>query len=686
LRSLLLALLLVSGCYDLDKLPNLYVANFTELSQFSGQLGGGGYIEGPQPASRLDSPRGICLDGEGIAYVVDANARTLSKLGFDGTVTRVAGIAYVAGGEDGLLNTSTFLEPQSCALSLDKQSIYVTDYAASTLRQYTFATQALTTLIGKYLEPGNTAGSPSVARLGAPAGIAVAGAYVYLTDALENNVRIIDTSHADRVTNVGAGFGDTDQGTVPGASAAFNGPQAIAVDPGGNTLYIADTLNRIIRTMEVLSPNTTADLAGSFGNSTPNNNGVPFSSAGFGVIQDLQYYEGTAGDPTTAHLFAADADNGLLNLDLSSGMVTAPVKGAPISVAVLGASSSLISGDRDHHRVQTVPFAGGSFDVLLQSPGVSGDIDGSPDVATFDQPLGMSVQGGELYVADSENHVIRVLKSDHTSATFVGNYNEGNDDKGLTDSTFGSPSDVVFAADGTMYIADMGQHNIRRVHDGAVATWAGQNAFPPVDPGKTNGVGTAARFDAPLALAIIDNTIYVADAGANNLIRTVDVMTASVGTLTLGNVSQLVGCGTPGEFTLGGLATDAVRHLLYVSVKAQCLVIAVDLDNDNSVTVLAGQAFGVMDGIGTSAAFETTDGLMFDGGHTLYVSDGWAGMVRAIDTTTQRVSTIAGAKQQHAVVLGALPAQLNQTSRFALWPGVGLMISVHAENAVLYAH
>ena len=235
-------------------------------------------------------------------------------------------------------------------------------------------------------------------------------------------------------------------------------------------------------------------------------------------------------------------------------------------------------------------------------------------------------------------------------------------------------------------VADAAQHNIRRVKDGAVSTWAGSNAYPPQGPGKANGVGTVARFDMPLQIAIVDDTMNVADAGENNLIRTVDMMTASVGTLTLGHVSQLKGCGTPGVFTVGGVAADAVRHVLYISVKAQCLVIAVDLDNDNNVTVLAGQALGVMDGIGTSAAFETTDGLMFDGGHTLYVSDGWAGMVRAIDTTTQQVSTIAGAKQQHAVVLGALPAQLNQTTRFALWPSVGLMISVRAENAILYAH
>ncbi len=120
-------------------------------------------------------------------------------------------------------------------------------------------------------------------------------------------------------------------------SATFNGPQAITVTPNNSTLYIADTLNRIVRTMDVISPNTTKDLAGTFGNDVPNNNGVAFANAGLGVIQDLQYYQESVGGQTVDHL-AVDSTNGLLDLNLATAIVTEPVKGEPTGVAVLGAS------------------------------------------------------------------------------------------------------------------------------------------------------------------------------------------------------------------------------------------------------------------------------------------------------------------------------------------------------------
>ena len=108
-----------------------------------------------------------------------------------------------------------------------------------------------------------------------------------------------------------------------------------------------------------------------------NNGGVPFASAGFGVVQDLHQPRSQQRPDEPDHLFAVDGNKGVLDLDLTAAMVTEVLKGAPSSVAVLGAASSLISGDRSHHRVQTFPYAGSSFSVL-QSPEVNGHIDARP--------------------------------------------------------------------------------------------------------------------------------------------------------------------------------------------------------------------------------------------------------------------------------------------------------------------
>ncbi len=216
MRPLFLALLLASsGCYDLDMLPNLYKGGYTQLSQFSGQLGGGGYVEGPRPGSRIDSPRGICLDSDGNIYVVDSTARTLSKVGLDGSVTRVAGIAYVEGGADGGLGASTFLAAAGMRAQhrseitlrdrlrrIDAPRVQLLDANAHHAHRYR----------SREIRPARRASRVS----GNPAGVAVSGAFIYLTDTLENNIRIIVTNNGNDVTNRGAGFGDVDQGTVLG--------------------------------------------------------------------------------------------------------------------------------------------------------------------------------------------------------------------------------------------------------------------------------------------------------------------------------------------------------------------------------------------------------------------------------------------------------------------------------------
>ncbi len=165
------------------------------------------------------------------------------------------------------------------------------------------------------------------------------------------------------------------------------------------------------------------------------------------------------------------------------------------------------------------------------------------------------------------------------------------------------------------------------------------------------------------------------------------MLDATVGTLTLGNMGQLTGCGAPGEFTIGGMTVDAAHHVLYVSVSSQCLIAAVDLTTTTTSPCSPGR-FGVMDGVGASAAFETTNALMFDGEHTLYVSDGRGrDGTRGIDTTTRRVSTIAGVKQQHAVVLGA--PRLRSSIRRVVLRCVARRRAydlVRAENAILHAH
>jgi len=132
---------------------------------------------------------------------------------------------------------------------------------------------------------------------------------------------------------------------------------------------------------------------------------------------------------------------------------------------------------------------------------------------------------GNLYVADSGNHTIRVLV---TSGADVGKVTtlagatgvSGIDDGTGTNARFNSPEGLAIDASGNLFVADSQNNTIRMVITsgsdlGKVTTVAGLAGTP----GSDDGIGMAARFDDPVALAIDANgMLYIGDLG-NNTVR-----------------------------------------------------------------------------------------------------------------------------------------------------------------------
>src|SRR5205085_2442622 len=102
--------------------------------------------------------------------------------------------------------------------------------------------------------------------------------------------------------------------------------------------------------------------------------------------------------------------------------------------------------------------------------------------------------------------------------TFAGQATPGNDNGTGAAARFDTPSGLAVGPNGAIFVSDTGNHTIRRItSDGTVSTLAGM----PGQSGFVNAVGAAARFNAPLGLAIASNgTVYIADCG-NHSIRTV---------------------------------------------------------------------------------------------------------------------------------------------------------------------
>jgi hypothetical protein len=139
----------------------------------------------------------------------------------------------------------------------------------------------------------------------------------------------------------------------------------------------------------------------------------------------------------------------------------------------------------------------------------AGDADGSGAVARFDNPVGLTIDAqGNLYVADSKNHRIRRVAPNGVTATVAGGA-PGFADGPAAKAQFQTPCGVAVAPNGVLYVADTGNHRIRRIQDGQVTTLAGGA------PGFADGQGNAVRFNMPCALTYIGGAtpaLYVADA------------------------------------------------------------------------------------------------------------------------------------------------------------------------------
>ncbi|MFB3882478.1 MAG: hypothetical protein ACE149_14520 [Armatimonadota bacterium] len=144
--------------------------------------------------------------------------------------------------------------------------------------------------------------------------------------------------------------------------------------------------------------------------------------------------------------------------------------------------------------------------------------------ALFDGPAALAVVGETVYIVDSRNHAIRALRNGQVVTIAGGSSEPGYADGRGRAAAFFAPAGIAAGPDGAIFVADTGNHRIRRVSpDGAVSTYAGA-ATQKDDLGRElggyrDGPVAAAQFRYPVGLAVGgDGTLYVADAG-NHAVR-----------------------------------------------------------------------------------------------------------------------------------------------------------------------
>ena len=214
-------------------------------------------------------------------------------------------------------------------------------------------------------------------------------------------------------------------------------------------------------------------------------------------------------------LYVADGDDNNIRIVTPSKVVTTLAGGFvyPTSVAIYGTT---VYAPTNNRVLQVDP--GGAVSTLAGT-GAAGSANGAGNVATFKDPYGLGVNSdtGDIYVADTGNHKIRKVTQAAVVSVFAGKGNAASTDGVGTFASFNAPRGVAVSPAGVVFVADTGNYLIRQIlPDRTVTTIAGTGSSTRVD-----GVGASASFTFPGAIAVSsDGTlIYVADTGSGNSIR-----------------------------------------------------------------------------------------------------------------------------------------------------------------------
>ncbi|HUJ44661.1 MAG TPA: NHL repeat-containing protein [Opitutaceae bacterium] len=228
----------------------------------------------------------------------------------------------------------------------------------------------------------------------------------------------------------------------------------------------------------------------------------------------------------------------------------------------------------------------------------------------------------------------------YSFTTLAGLSSIGNDDGPASAARFSSPHGVTVDAAGNLFVADKGNHTIRKITpDGVVSTIAGKAGYS----GSADGIGEVARFNQPFAIAVdTARNLYVADT-VNLTVRKI-TPTGAVTTLAglAGTQGSSDGSGSAARFCIpSGIAVDAGGNV-YVADSGNNTIRKIT--PAGAVTTLAGTAgvFGSADGTGAAAEFFYPLALAVDAQDTIYLAEAGSCAVRKI-TPAGEVTTLVAA-------------------------------------------
>ena len=297
--------------------------------------------------------------------------------------------------------------------------------------------------------------------------------------------------------------------------AELKAPSGIALDDKGN-LYIADSGNHVIRKVDVDGKITTV--------------------AGDAV-------DGLQGD-------------GLPDGSGDDGAATKVRLNFPAGVAVDKTGNFLYIADRNNHKIRKVDINAGTISTFAGVKHTEGGVtfggdSGRATEAYLFYPTSVMVHNDVVYIVDSENHRIREVTSGIINTT-AGNgtpANTGNNGPAIS-ASLNFPLDIAVDGEGNLFIADSGNHMIRKVNATTknITTIAGIATLTGGFSGN-NGPATAAELNMPAGVTIDrDGNLYIADTN-NYRVRKVEGVAAPTTPPTGNNFALTLTAPTNGVVT-----------------------------------------------------------------------------------------------------------------------------------------
>ncbi len=671
------------------------------VSTITGVVGTAGNTDGVGNVATLNIPTGIAVVPDGsVIYVSESHDIRRISWNFSGprnlatsySTSTVTGSSAL-GSVDGDSSTARFNKPFNLALgqygTFSQNDLYVTDFGNNAVRRVNNLTfGAVTTTVAGGNGAGSLDGPGTVAQFDGVAGIAVVptntfgGPFVgFVSNRNSGLIKAIafvqgngqDERGNYRVTSLTSGTGYVDG---DGNTAKFSVPMGIAAAQAAGpsaTLEIIDQTNQRVRKLTVANVGLSS--------------GGPASTVAEPVRMlnwDQELPNGNSQTVAWAKTFQSFQQfQGAVDLQF---FVPAGVSGFSFTAYIEG-DTQLIN----------LPAVGASYVTTMAGNGIPGDSNGPGRLAQFNSPFGIAANSSQNFqapyravISDSLNHKIKAIDSTGAAFTLAGSV-AGFTDGPVIGSKFNTPKGVAIGPDGTIYIADNGNHRVRRIVNQfgqlTVQTIAGTGTNSTLD-----GNGAAATFGDLLGISVDQgNNIYVSE-GLTHIIRKVSYLggdptvPASYSVLTIAGKSGVSG-STNG---VGSAALFNKPFSLYADTDGKVYI----ADTSNSTirvltrtganiytsSTLAGVPLstGSTDGIGTAARFNLPAGITGDTAHNLYVADFNNNRIRRI-SPLGAVVTLVGST---AGLADGPNGQFHSPIGISIDGSGNLLISDQANNAV----